>query len=69
MMDEIWKLGSVVAVGRGSACSWLINYIMGANQIDPLDAPMKEMLFPERHLNKLRFELPDYCIVPLLSNK
>lgn len=58
MCDEIWKLGSPVGIGRGSAGCWEINWLLGISQINPLEMGEKQaLLFSERHMNKLRLDV------------
>lgn len=54
-IDLFWKCGSVVGPGRGSAGSFLSNYLLGITQIDPI----KWNLPYFRFLNEDRAELPD----------
>lgn len=54
-IDLFWDCGSVVGPGRGSAGSFLSNYLLGITQIDPI----KWNLPYFRFLNKERAELPD----------
>ena len=57
-IDLFWNCGSVVGPGRGSAGSFLSNYLLGITQLDPI-----EWNFPYfRFLNKERAELPDIDI-------
>lgn len=57
-IDLFWDCGSVVGPGRGSAGSFLSNYLLGITQLDPI-----EWNFPYfRFLNKERAELPDIDI-------
>lgn len=54
-IDLFWECGSVVGPGRGSAGSFLSNYLLGITQLDPI-----EWEFPYyRFLNMDRVELPD----------
>lgn len=54
-IDLFWECGSIVGPGRGSAGSFLSNYLLGITQIDPI----KWNLPYFRFLNKDRAELPD----------
>ena len=40
MMDVIWE-ESFVGVGRGSAVCWVINYLLGITDINPLKQPIE----------------------------
>lgn len=53
--DLFWECGSVIGPGRGSAGSFLSNFLLGITQLDPIiwDFPYF------RFLNKDRAELPD----------
>lgn len=54
-INSFWDSGSVVGVGRGSACAALNHYLLGLTQLNPL-----EYNFPFfRYLNDERVELPD----------
>ena len=53
-IDLFWECGSIVGPGRGSAGSFLSNYLLGITQIDPI----KWNLPYFRFLNKDRAELP-----------
>lgn len=54
-IDLFWDCGSLVGPGRGSACGFLSNYLLGITQLDPI----KWNLPWFRFLNKERAELPD----------
>jgi DNA polymerase-3 subunit alpha len=54
IIDIAWEY-SFVGVGRGSAAGFLINYIIGLTEINPLPYNLPYWRF----LNKERFELPD----------
>lgn len=54
-MDLFWECGSVTGPGRGSAGSFLSNYLLGITQLDPV----KWNLPYFRFLNKDRAELPN----------
>lgn len=57
-IDLFWECGSVVGPGRGSAGSFLSNYLLGITQLDPI-----EWEFPYyRFLNMDRAELPNIKI-------
>lgn len=57
-IDLFWDCGSVVGPGRGSAGSFLSNYLLGITQLDPI-----EWDFPYyRFLNMDRVELPNVKI-------
>lgn len=54
-IDLFWDCGTVIGPGRGSAGSFLSNYLLGITQLDPI-----EWNFPYfRFLNEDRVELPD----------
>ena len=53
IVDLAWKV-SLVGCGRGSACGFYINYLIGITQADPLIYNLPEWRF----LNKERAELP-----------
>ena len=53
IIDLAWRV-SLVGVSRGSSSGFLINYLIGITQINPLDYDLKEWRF----LNKERVELP-----------
>lgn len=57
-IDLFWECGSVVGPGRGSAGSFLSNYLLGITQLDPIiwDFPYY------RFLNMDRVELPNVKI-------
>jgi len=57
IIDIIWKV-SIVSVGRGSAPSYLINYLIDITQFNPI--PYKIPYW--RFLNKEKVELPDIDI-------
>lgn len=54
IIDLTWKV-SLVACGRGSACGFYINYLLGITQVNPFDYD----LWCQRFLNKERAEMPD----------
>lgn len=54
IIDIAWNY-SFVGVGRGSAAGFLINYVIGLTEINPLPYNLPYWRF----LNKERFELPD----------
>lgn len=54
-IDLFWECGSIVGPGRGSAGSFLSNYLLGITQLDPIDWKLPYFRF----LNKDRAELPD----------
>lgn len=54
IVDLAWQV-SLVGVGRGSACGFFINYLIGITQANPLIYD----LVPWRFLNKERVELAD----------
>ena len=54
MIDIAWKV-SLVGCGRGSACGFYINYLIGITQADPLQYGLPYWRF----LNKERAEMPD----------
>lgn len=60
-INLFWECGSIVGPGRGSACGWLTNMLLGITQIDPLRWGLNEW----RYLNKERVELGKirYCRV------
>lgn len=49
IVDQIWEI-SVVGAGRGSAGAFLLNYVLGITQINPLpfDFPLKRFLAAEK---------------------
>lgn len=57
-IDLFWECGSMVGPGRGSAGSFLSNYLLGITQIDPIQWNLPYFRF----LNKDRAELPDIDI-------
>lgn len=57
-IDLFWDCGTVVGPGRGSAGSFLSNYLLGITQLDPV----KWNLPYFRFLNKERAELPNIKI-------
>lgn len=57
-IDLFWNCGSMVGPGRGSAGSFLSNYLLGITQIDPIEWNLPYFRF----LNKDRAELPDIDI-------
>lgn len=54
-IDCFWECGSIIETGRGSSCGFLINYLLGITQVDPIVWKLNEWRF----LNKERVELPD----------
>lgn len=54
-IDLFWECGSIVGPGRGSAGSFLSNYLLGITQLDPVEWNLPYFRF----LNKDRAELPD----------
>lgn len=54
IIDIAWQV-SLVGPGRGSACGFYINYLIGITQVDPLTYDLAWWRF----LNKERAELPD----------
>jgi DNA polymerase III subunit alpha len=54
-IDLFWECGSVCGPGRGSACGFLSNYLLGITQLDPIKWDLPWFRF----LNKERVELPD----------
>ena len=54
IIDITWKV-SICAPGRGSACGYYINYLIGITQVNPFDND----LWCQRFLNKERVEMPD----------
>ena len=54
MIDIAWQV-SLVGCGRGSACGFYINYLIGITQVDPLIYGLPYWRF----LNKERAEMPD----------
>ena len=56
-INLFWDCGSLVGPGRGSACGFLSNYLLGITQLDPI----KWGLNWWRFLNKARVELPKTC--------
>lgn len=57
-IDLFWDCGSIVGPGRGSACGWLSNMLLGITQVDPLRWGLNEW----RYLNKERAEIGDIDI-------
>lgn len=57
-IDLFWECGSIVGPGRGSACGWLTNYLLGITQLDPIKWELNEW----RYLNKERAEIGDIDI-------
>ena len=53
IVDLAWQV-SLVGVGRGSACGFYINYLIGITQANPLEYDLPAWRF----LNKERAELP-----------
>ena len=54
IVDLAWQV-SLVGVGRGSACGFFVNYLIGITQANPLEYDLPAWRF----LNKERAELPD----------
>lgn len=54
MINIAWQV-SLVGCGRGSACGFYINYLIGITQVDPLPYGLPYWRF----LNKERVEMPD----------
>lgn len=54
-INLFWECGSIVGPGRGSAGSFLSNYLLGITQLDPVEWGLPYFRF----LNKDRAELPD----------
>lgn len=59
MMDVIWE-ESLVGVGRGSAVCWIINYLLGITDINPLKQPIEMQHW--RFVSKERQDLMDVDI-------
>lgn len=57
MLDVVWEAGSIVMCGRGSGVGFLILYILGITQINPLRETTK--LYPWRFLNPERVSVLD----------
>lgn len=57
-IDLFWDCGTVVGPGRGSAGSFLSNYLLGITQLDPVKWGLPYFRF----LNKERAELPNIKI-------
>ncbi len=56
IVDIIWTKGdSLVGVSRGSAAGFIINFLLGITQVNPLDYDLPHF----RHLTSERPELPD----------
>jgi DNA polymerase-3 subunit alpha len=53
IVDLAWQV-SLVGVGRGSACGFFVNYLIGITQANPLEYDLPAWRF----LNKERAELP-----------
>lgn len=61
MIEIIWnEADSLVGVGRGSAVGFLVNYLIGITQLDPMTQDI--YLPPWRFLHQVRAELPDIDI-------
>lgn len=54
-IDLFWECGSIVGPGRGSACGFVSNYLLGITQVDPIEWDLMWWRF----LNKERAELPE----------
>lgn len=54
-INLFWECGSIVGPGRGSAGSFLSNYLLGITQLDPVEWGLPYFRF----LNKDRAELPN----------
>lgn len=57
IIDLCWEAGSIVGCGRGSGVGFLILYILGITQINPLRETTK--LYPWRFLNPARVSVLD----------
>ena len=58
IIDVIWSDGdSLVGVSRGSGAGYLLNYLIGITQINPLVQPLE--MSPWRFIHESRPELPD----------
>ena len=57
-IDMIWECGSLVGVGRGSACAALNHYLLGITQLDPVEWNLPFF----RYMNDERIELGDIDI-------
>ena len=64
-IDLFWECGSIVGPGRGSAGSFLSNYLLGITQLDPIEWGLPYFRF----LNKDRAELPDIDLDLAPSNR
>lgn len=61
IIDVIWSDGdSLVGVSRGSGAGYLLNYLIGITQINPLIQPLE--MSPWRFIHESRPELPDIDI-------
>lgn len=56
IVDIIWQVGSIVGTGRGSAGCFLINYLLGIVQMNPLEIGVE--LSHWRFLHKSKVEIP-----------
>ena len=57
-IDMMWECGSLVGVGRGSACAALNHYLLGITQLDPVEWNLPFF----RYMNEERVELGDIDI-------
>ena len=57
IIDTVWEAGSLVGPGRGSGVGFLILYILGITQINPLKETTKT--YPWRFLNPARVSVLD----------
>ena len=57
-IDMMWECGSLVGVGRGSACAALNHYLLGITQLDPVEWNLPFF----RYMNDERIELGDIDI-------
>ena len=58
MIDIIWEdADSIVGVSRGSAGAWVVNYLLGITQMNPLLYPIP--IYHWRFIHKTRPDMPD----------
>ena len=59
--DLIWEV-SCIGAGRGSGVGWVINYLLGITQINPIKQEGMKLQH-WRFLNSERVTFPDLCFV------
>lgn len=57
IIKEIWNAGSLVGCGRGSGGGFILNYLLGITQVNPIWEPTKMYAF--RFLNPARVSILD----------